>query len=144
MSELWCPLAYLTNNALWVLAMTSGTFFLGKSFKTDLQPIFIFGLIVGLISFFVFWTQVPLFLLYYAGFNYLIQFIILVLNIKNKWTLEQGLFGIYFFGGVGSLIAVGLFNYQALGFYLCFYYCILIFGALFGERINRFRDLHFQ
>lgn len=128
-------------NLLWMAGPTLGSFFLGNAFKVNLKGIFFFAVITSIFLYFT-TNQIQLLLLF-AGFNYLIQFIILVLNIKNKWTLEQGLFGIYFFGGVGSLILAGLFNYQSMGIYLCFYYFILIFGIIFGNYFNRFRDLYF-
>lgn len=114
-------------------------FFFAKAFKINLKVVFLFALFVGFLSTIILSGQTNLLLLY-AAFNYIIQLFVLIINIKNKLTIEQGLFSIYFFGGIGSLLAVWLFSYAALEIYLLFYYCILILASVFGNKVNTLRD----
>jgi hypothetical protein len=139
---LFFPIPTLAYNLLWMLGPTLGSFFLARAFKVNLKPVFIFALIAGILL-----TQVTnqiALLLLYAGFNYLIQFGILLWNIKIKWTVEQGLFGIFCLGGIGSLIMVLAFSYQAVEICLVFYYCVLIICSIVGNKINSFRNRNIE
>lgn len=140
--ELICPLSTLTYSLLWMVSPTLSTFLLGKSFKSQLWPIFIFHLIAAGIMILLVWN-VQGYLFYYAGANYLIQLVILIKNAKMKWTVEQGLFGIFCLGGIGSLIFAIIFGYPTVEICLVFYYCMLILCSIFGNSINRFRERNF-